>query len=328
MRFSSALLAGSLTLPLCFASFAQSPATTPASDSAPAAQQQPAAQPAPAQTTDQTNPPLKLESLPADPHTPTPEEQAAAEAARNRAAVARLATLQANWGPPGSTPGYSLTLKEVNRNQTPAGTEVTYRLAATGFTPQTRLTLMHWPLNDRVNPVMNNVTIDASGQAICADAGLTPTPTATTADQAPSCAKTTQINMPIEIKTTAAPGEAVRLALVAPDRKGAEAQAIPFPVAAENNGCKLQVLRGSRDNELVLVEGDGFKPTAQLDLGAETYGVKEPLHAKIDDKGHFAAAVTPYAKDHDSGDTVIFAQSGACTATLSFHWGKSTYKAQ
>lgn len=331
MRFSSALLAGSLALPLCFASFSQSSfAQSSSTDFPPAAQQQPAAtatQPAQSQPAQTDTPPLKLESLPDDPHTPTPEEQAAAEAARNRAQVARLATTQANWGPSGSTAGLSLTLKEVNRTQTAAGTEVTYQLIAVGFTPQTRLTLMHWPLNDRVNPVISDISIDASGQAICSTSATASGLTAT-AEQAPSCDKTTQINAPIEVKTLAAPGEAVRLALVSADRKGAEAEAIPFPIAAENNGCKLQVVRGSKDEELVLIEGDGFKPTTPLSLGAESFGIKEPIQAKVDAKGHFAAAITPYIKDHDNGDTVVFAQSDACTATLSFHWGKGTYKTE
>ena len=150
MRFSSVLFAGGVAASLCLSSFAQTADSSAQQQSAPATQNAaPAAPQAPVA-------PLKLENLPPDPHTPTPEEQAAAAAERTRAQIVRLATSQANWGPPSSTPGVVLTLKETGRTKTDAGTQITYRLMGTGFTPEMRLTMLRWPLNQRVMPVMND----------------------------------------------------------------------------------------------------------------------------------------------------------------------------
>jgi len=333
MRFFSVLFAGGAVASLCLTSFAQTADfSTPAPQAQAAQQQTTAAAPA-AQA---PVPPLKLESLPPDPHTPTTEERAAEEAGAMRAQISRLAQSQANWGPKASSPGKALTMKEMSRAKTPSGTQVTYRLTGTGFPPGARLMLVRWALNrNDLTSLMDGIVIDASGTAVCGE----PLPTLSAKPDAPAnppstaaateCSKTMAANAPVEITTTAAKGEAVRLALVADDKKGGAAtSAVPFPLESEDKGCKLQVLLGSKEAELVLIVGDGFKVSNNFTLGAETFGQKTTLGAKPDAQGHFAAAITPYVQGHDSGDTVVFYQSDVCTPTLSFHWGKGSYKVE
>jgi hypothetical protein len=320
MRFVSSLTAGgavaflfSALLPA--ASFAQS-AAVPNAPSSQLAQQSGSS--APAQSTSQTpSAPLKLQDLPPDPHTPTPEEQAAAAAARTRMQIQQLAAAQNDWGPSASAPGMSLTLKETGRTKTADGTQITYQLVGTGFTPDLKLTLLRWPLNQAVTTVMDGISVDSTGTAVCGgpDAG--------------SCGKTLKANAPVEVTATVAQGEAVRVALVAADKKhGAAVSLVPFPVAADDKGCKLQVIRGSKNDELVLIQGDGFTSTANFTAGSETFGEKRPMGAKPNANGHFVVAMTPWVNGHDSGDTVIYAQTDACSPTLSFHWGKDTYKTE
>jgi hypothetical protein len=88
------------------------------------------------------------------------------------------------------------------------------------------------------------------------------------------------------------------------------------------------MMLGSKDAELVLIEGDGFKPNVPFTMGSETFGVKKPMETKLDAQGHFVAAIAPYVAGHDNGDTVVYFQSDACTPTFSFHWGKDSYKAE
>ncbi len=323
---------------LCLTSFSQT-----ADQSSPAPAQSAAQAPASSSSTQQ----LKLEDLPPDPHTPTAEEEAEQAAARQRAQVMRLATSMANWGPKASSPGINLTMKETARVKGAASTLITYRLAATGFAPGTRLTLLRWPLNSGVLAVMNGIVIDASGMAVCGPpAAAANTPVAPGADSektaadaqtaaqnkpptVPACTQTMKVNDPVEITTAAAKGEAIRVALVAEDKKGgAAASAVPFPVTGESNGCELQVLLGSKDAELVLIEGSGFKAGTPFTMGAETFGQKASLSPKPDAQGNFVAAMTPYVQGHDGGDTVVYYQSDACTPTVSFHWGKGSYKAE
>ncbi len=317
------LLACGLSLPIVVSALAQST-------------QQPAAQPAaPAQSTtpaQSTAPTLQLRDLPPEPHTPTPEELAAQKAAQMRMALTRLATAQANWGPPASTPGISLELKETGRKSTPDGTEITWQLAGKGFTPDMQLTLVRWPLNQNITSVMSGIMINADGTAVCSSAASGPqSPTdaaaAATEPLAPSCTKTMAPGTPITITSTVAKGEAVRVALVTTDRKrGAAVSLVPFPIEGQDKGCKIQVILGSKDADLVLIEGEGFKQDPTYTLGSESFGNKRPLDVTINQQGRFIGALTPWVPDHDTGDTVVYYQSSTCTPTVSFRWGKDTYK--
>ena len=317
MRFRSTLIIGSALASLCGASLAQS-SSVPNAPVSQSAQQSTTATPSAAQSGSQAaTPSLKLQDLPPDPHTPTPEEQAAQAAERTRVQIQQLAVAQNKWGPADSAPGMSLTLKEAGRAKTSDGTAITYQIQGAGFTPDTKLTLLRWPLNQNVTPVMDGIVVDSTGTAVCQG------------PQAGSCGKTMKANQPVEVTATVAKGEAVRVALVAADKQhGAAVSLVPFPYASEDKGCKLEVIRGSKDDELVLIQGDGFTSTTNFTAGSESFGEKRPMGAKPNAQGHFVVAMTPWVTGHDDGDTVVYAQSDACSPTLSFHWGKDTYKAE
>jgi hypothetical protein len=312
-----------LGLPLvAIAAFAQS-AQQPAQQSTPAQQTPPPAQ--------SGTPQLQLRDLPADPHTPTPEELAQQKAAQMRLELARIASAQANWGPAVSAPGMSVALKETGRTKTATGTQITWQITGTGFTPDMQLTLVRWPLNQAVTDVMSGITVDATGTAVCGSAAPGPqapadsTPAAS--QQAPSCTKTMQPGAPVTITATAAKGEAIRAALVAADHKhGAAASLVPFPLEGVDKSCKIDVILGSKDAELVLVKGEGFQKDATYTLGTESYSEKHPLTVAINPQGRFTAALTPWVPGHDTGDTVVYYQSSTCSPTVSFNWGKDSYK--
>lgn len=323
MRFRSVLACG-LGLPLLASpAFAQQSAQQAP---APATQQQSA----PAQTS--APPSLQLHDLPPEPHTPTPQELEAQKAAKLRMELINVARAEARWGPADSAPGMSLDLKETGRQKTAAGTELTYQITGKGFTPDMQLTLLRWPLNEPVEKVMSGIVMDAQGTAVCGIAAPGPAaPTdgtaANNAAPAPSCAKTMKPGTPITITTTAAKGEAVRVALIAADHKhGAAVSYVPFPLEGSDQGCKLQVILGAKDAELVLVEGEGFKQDANYTLGTESFGQKRPFSAKVNAHGRFIAAVTPWVPNHTAGDTVVYYQSSTCSPTVNIHWGKDTYK--
>ncbi|HUY82317.1 MAG TPA: hypothetical protein VMU92_11390 [Acidobacteriaceae bacterium] len=314
--------------------------------------QQPAGLPAPtgpAQQAEQTSDspqaapkgpaaPLQLHNITPEPHTATPAEIQAQKAARLRAELSHLATMEANWGPTISPHGMSLTLKKVGSKQTPTGTRLSYHLIGTGFTPDMRLTLLRWPLDGSISQVLSGIVVDASGTAVCGIAAPGPSaPTdaqATKADAAaasrvPSCSKTMKPGTPITLTATVAKGEPIRIALIALDQKhGAAASLVPFPIEGQDKGCKINVVLGAKSADLILVEGSGFKQDKSYTLGSESYGVKNGLSASIKPDGHFVTALLPAIPGHPSGTTTIYYQSATCTPTVSFNWGKGTYQVQ
>uniref|UniRef100_A0A372IPK6 Uncharacterized protein n=1 Tax=Paracidobacterium acidisoli TaxID=2303751 RepID=A0A372IPK6_9BACT len=287
-------------------------AAAPATSSGASAQ---TAAPAPA------TPPLRLENLPPEPHTPTPEEQAEMQRQRQVAAINRIATMQAHWGVAMSTPGVSLSMKEVGRTKTPQGTELTYRVSAIGFTAGEKLAFMRWPLDGNIETTMDNLTVSPSGEAICGPAPTAADPT--------SCTKTMEASQPLEVKATVAPGEAIRIALIDADQKrGAATSVVPFPIAGADKGCKIELLLGLKNAGLVLIEGEGFPPNASLALNTSSFGEKSALNAKTDPGGHLIVAMMPGVKGHASGATTVSYQGTACSPSLTFPWGADSYKAQ
>src|SRR5579875_428927 len=281
--------------------------------------------------------PLQLHNLTPEPHTPTPAEIQAQKEARLRAEITRLATMEANWGPQISHPGMSITLKQIGSRQTPAGTELSYHLIGAGYTPDMRLTLLRWPLNGPVQHVMSGIVVNASGLAVCGIAApgpSAPTDSAQTAAAAaeatvPSCTKTMKPGTPIVIKATVAKGEPIRVALVSTDHDhGAAASFVPFPLEGQDRGCKLDVILGAENADLVLIKGSGFRQDKTYTFASESYGQKHGIGATIKPDGTFITALLPAIAGHPSGSTVVYYQSATCAPTVSFNWGQGSYKAE
>lgn len=362
MIFRSVLGVCGLAAALTLASAAQS--TTTPSSPAPA---QPAGTPQQSAPASGQAPsgasPLQLHDLPPDAHTPTPAELQAQRHQQMMAAAMRVATLQARWGPAMSTPGVSIGLVETNRAKASDGsTQITYQITGTGFAPGEKLSLVRWPLDTHAEAVMNDVGLNAKGIAVCSPAAAAaespkappassttpPTPKgAGTPPQAPSCTTTMKPDQPLQIQTSAAPGEALRVALIAEDRSnGAATSAVPFPIDNTDKGCKLQVLLGTKDAALVLVEGTGFPPNTSMTFDTITAGQTRPVSTRSNPEGRTVIAVLPPEGSQPSGDTTVRFGGVAptppslktpatpppaapnCAPSVTFHWGKDSYKVE
>ncbi|HUB18664.1 MAG TPA: hypothetical protein VL990_08515 [Acidobacteriaceae bacterium] len=368
----SVLAAWSLAAVFGASSLGQSTASQPQNPA------QPSSAPAP---TPSTPPKLQLEDLPPEPRTLTPAELQQEREQQVLNAAIRLATLQAHWGPEMDTAGLSMALTEVGRIKTPEGTQVTYRITGTGFTPADRVMLVRWPLNEQAKTLMGGIGFNTKGVAVCSDTLATQqgraaaasggTPAEAAEAQAPvsklsaapapngavgnappaftpppSCAETIKPNQPVEIVTTAAPGEAVRVALVTEDRKRhVAASTIPFPIANEDKGCRLQVILGMKDAGLVLIDGTGFPANAALKLEASTGDQVRELHPRANAEGRIVVPLLTGGKGAASGVTTVkFAginrqpmldtskeeaqPDPGCAPSVSYSWGGGSYKAE
>ena len=282
--------------------------------------------------------PLVLHNLTPEPHTPSPAQVEAQRQARLRNEISRLATMEADWGPMFSHKGMAVNFKQVGSTKTPNGTQLSYHLIGTGFTPDMRLTLIRWPLNSHVEHVMSGIVVNASGLAVCGiaapgpsaptDAAQTPAE-AEAASMVPSCTTTMKPGTPITVNATVAKGEPIRVALVATDKThGAAASIVPFPIEGTDKGCTLEVVRGTRNAALVLILGSGFKQDTSYTFGSESYGEKHAIAANFKPDGTFITALLPAIQGHPSGTTVVYYQSATCTPTVSFDWGTGSYKVQ
>ena len=362
MVFRSVLTACTLAVFCSVGSLAQS--TAPSSQQTPATpQQQNSTQPAPGAT---PNAPLQLHDLPPEARTLTPAEQQQQKQEEAMNAAVRLAALQAHWGPQMTTPGLSLAMTEVNREKTAEGTRITWRLTGSGFSPTDKLMLVRWPLDAQAKVLMGGIGFNAKGEAVCTDTSgadaltaaasslnAAPRPnapgsaqTATPGTTPPSCAATMKPEQPVEIATTAAAGEAIRVALVSADRKrAAETSAIPFPIANEDKACRLQVILSVKDGGLVLLEGTGLPANVLLKLVASTGKSSHELHARSNAEGRIVIPLLTGEQKEASGVTTVkFAginreptldtpkeeatANPECAPAVTYSWGEGSYKAQ
>lgn len=363
------LAAGGLAAVFClgFSASAQSSGTpaTPA----------PTQQGAPPQATPQQTPqgglapgapPLHLQDLPPDAHTPTPAEAAEEQRQRAYENAIRLAALQARWGPQISTPGVAIALVETGRTKTSEGTtQLTYKITGSGFRPGEHLSLVRWNLGEPMKTLMGDIVLNAGGQAVCAapapaqsaapNAPAVPSPNASPAPQTsatpsrpaapppPPCTQTMKPDQPVEIQAVAAPGEAIRVALIGADHSnGAAASAVPFPIVASDKGCSLQVVLATKDADLDLVQGAGFPANSTIKVETTTAGQTQTLDSKTNPDGRLVFAVLPAQHGAPSGDTTVRylgilhtpgepapAQPDPnCAPAVTFHWGQGTYKPQ
>ncbi len=270
-----------------------------------------------ASQTNSTPAPLKLESLPPEPHTLTPEQIARLREQRILQATTQLARSEASWGPARSTPGTSLEMIESGRKSTPEGIQITYTFRVKGFKASDNLRLIQWPLDENLKVLNTGLSVDGQGQLIC--------PAITQGD----CLSSMQPGDPARLVTTAARGEALRIALFDDTSKQhAETTALPFPLLYNGKICQLEVILGVKNAALVLLEGVGFPPSKAIKIDATTYGEDRPVTSTTSAEGQLLAAFMPVVANHDTGTTTLHYDGGpGCSPSLSFPWGAGSYHA-
>lgn len=96
---------------------------------------------------------------------------------------------------------------------------------------------------------------------------------------------------------------------------------------------------------MVLLEGTGFPPNSSLQLDTITSGDSRTVTAKTNQEGKLVVAILSGAQGHDAGDTTVryagilhtpSLQTPAtippadpgCAPSVTFSWGKGSYKPQ
>ncbi|HTX41887.1 MAG TPA: hypothetical protein VMD25_08680 [Acidobacteriaceae bacterium] len=363
-----ALAAGSLAALLCLGFSASAQSSGTAATPAPTQQAAP-----PSQTNSQQAPqgglapgaaPLHLQDLPPDDHTPTPAEVAEEQRQRALQNALRVAALEARWGPQISTPGVAIALVETGRTKTPDGaTQITWQITGSGFRPGEHLSLVRWNLGEPMRTLMGDIVLDSSGHAVCAapaqpaapNAPAAPAPAAASAAPGgtapakpaaplpPPCTQTMKADQPVTIQAVAAPGEAIRVALIGADRSnGAATSVVPYPIVNADKGCSLQAILAMKDASLDIIQGNGFPPSSTVKVETTTAGQTQTLNSKTDPNGRMVFAVLPAEHGGTSGETTVryvgilhtpgeppaAKPDPACAPVVTIHWGEGTYKPQ
>jgi hypothetical protein len=210
------------------------------------------------------------------------------------------------WGPKTSTPGASIELREFTR----VGPAIHYRLIAKGLDPGGLYTLVIWPVT-RPGPgeAVKGVTLNAAGMAVCPGRPGT-------------CGSPAKPDDPIDLPIQPTPGEPIRVGLVSADGKAKVlTKTIPVPLKGEDKGCTADATLLTAAAELVLIDGYGFTPNADVSMESDSEGERHTGTGKADSTGHYTVALLPYKKGLASGTVDVSLKSSQCAPSVKIPWG-------
>jgi hypothetical protein len=225
-----------------------------------------------------------------------------------------LVKLQRTWGPETSTPGMSLTLNEEGRVESNSnsgmmpkvtqsqqfGTTLTFSLRVTGAPKDKTYSLVTWPVDLAASAkapltVAKDVTLDSHG---IADRG---------GDQ----------DHPLTLPLRPAAGEPVRVGLVSTDDTvKIFASIVPVPLEGKDHGCHISAVLLTRNAEVVMFEGSGFEPGADVEVDSVSGKEVRKQAKKADEKGNFMTVDLPFAEGQSHGNVKMTLKSGKCSPSV------------
>ena len=128
---------------------------------------------------------------------------------------------------------------------------------------------------------------------------------------------------PISLPLRPAPGEPVRVGLVSTD--GAVkifASIVPVPLEGKDHGCHISAILLTRNAEVVMFEGSGFQPNADIEVDSVS-GKEVRKQAKPpDETGNFRTVDLPFVEGQSHGNVKMTLKSGKCAPSVTVGWGK------
>jgi hypothetical protein len=214
-----------------------------------------------------------------------------------------------SWGK--NTPGVALVAHEGPRQKTSSGTVLMYNLLGKGFPEGVVYALWQWPPGKPPKRIMEGVSFDKRGVLVCSGK--------------PGYCSGSGPDDPVNIRTTAAPGEEKRMAVVSSDGKVAGfADAVPFPIEAFDKNCKLIVTRMSRLAETVSVRASGLKPGQPLTISTRYGEESATRNSTSNPDGTWTQVVTAPTAKAPTGKALISVSDTFCNVSVTFSYGQGS----
>ena len=176
--------------------------------------------------------------------------------ARGSTLIQELIKQHEAWTSEMSTPGASIRVKEVKREES----FVRYNLYVSGLPTDRVYTVLTWPVNSRKPSILlEGVSIGKNGLVMC------------TGQLRGECTDSSPDSHGIvDFAFSSTKGEPSRLALVAADQR-VTVVIVPNPITAKDKGCTLGVERLTPRFEAAYFTGCGYDPDTQVSFEGNSF---------------------------------------------------------
>jgi hypothetical protein len=210
------------------------------------------------------------------------------------------------WGEKMNTKDAKLTLKEVSRQ----GNNITAQFYAEGLPKKWIYSLMSFPVG-RANAsiLLTGITLDNDGRAVCSG-------------KPGECGKQGHPNAPVTLRLAPGNGEPLRFALFAKTDQTVRAALnyVPFPLAANDKGCKAEAVILEPGAGIVHVEGSGFPAGGTVTLNSDANGKAAQKQLKASAKGEVASTLMPSLGSAKQGTIRVQMAGPACAPSVNVPW--------
>ena len=186
------------------------------------------------------------------------------------------------------------------------GPTLTFSLRAMGAPKDKIYSLVSWPVDLAASAkapltVAKGVTLDSHGTA---DRG---------GDQ----------DKPVSLPLRPAPGEPMRVGLVSTDGTvKIFASIVPIPLEGKDHGCHISATLLTRNAEVVMFEGSGFQPGADVEVDSVSGKEVRKQAKQADERGNFMTVDLPFVEGQSHGNVKMTLKSGKCSPSVTVGWGK------
>lgn len=232
--------------------------------------------------------------------------------------VQDLLQRQMNWDenpPTGKNPGgLHFQFFKIDETGSPGKSLVTYRVYVPGVPESKKYALTVWRIGSEPRPVPGDVYVNGKGLLM----KHKPSPGQEDSDFVG--------DDELHLAVQAAHGEPIRYALASSDKQLLiDGTVVPFPLADQGQGCRLEVRLAMPDADAVLISADGLPANTDVPFQLVSAGVTDTGSFHADAQGHAVTMALPFVADLDRGSLRVTLVIKECSTAVEVPWGKKSY---
>jgi hypothetical protein len=213
--------------------------------------------------------------------------------------------------------GLRLRFEKIDEQTTPGGrVAARYRVFAPGAPENKVFAFESWPVDKKVSADPRDIYANGQGLLMIHRPKPAQESSFNAADDEFEIAPVTETAEPIRFVLTSKDGQLRVFGTL-----------VPHPVAADDQGCRLEVMIAQPESATFLIIADGFPAKAKIPLVLESEGAIAREMLLTDSNGHAVMAGSPSVPDKARGTLKATAEGPRCLPSVVLPWSADPHAA-